>query len=80
MEKIKMNKTFFKILLNNTSKKIDYNTYLLGDYYIILESKGCIITKDLDSIIGENDEYISYKDFYKQIKKGVNQDVVSKKI
>jgi hypothetical protein len=80
MEKIKMNKTLITIILNKVANKMDHDTYVLKDYYIILESKGCIITKDLKSLNGDSDEFISYKDFYKQIKKGVNQNVVSKKI
>jgi hypothetical protein len=65
----------FDISYNTDTKK----NFILKDYYIILESKGCIITKDLKSINGDLDQFISYKDFYREIKKGVNQNVVSKK-
>jgi hypothetical protein len=75
-----MSKFIIKKILNKVAKKVDYDIYTISDYYIVLESHGCILTKDLNSMNGDSDEFISYKHFYKQIKKGVNQNVVSKKI
>jgi hypothetical protein len=74
-----MNKYLITTILNKTSIKIDDHTYKLKDYYIILESHGCIITKDLNSFDGIQDEYISYKHFFKRIQKEMNNYVVSKK-
>jgi hypothetical protein len=74
-----MSKFIIKKILNKVAKKVDHDIYTISDYYIILESHGCILTKDLETMDGLKDEFINYQDFFTKIQKEMNNHVVSKK-
>ena len=74
-----MNKFIVKSILDKVAHiKFDENNYIINDTDIELVKSGLFLT---DHTTLEKKEFITYKEFFKRIQKGVNtKNVVNKKI